>query len=433
MNKNIYICLLIIFIVYLIFKISSNTCNGFSIGYQKKCVNPGPQPNNCPKCCSGSTCIGIPFGGKTMYECKHNPPKPKPPKPPPSGPPKIKLAPKNADQFIKKLQNAYTDPNGYGVFVSMIFNTPTKLEKLKQQITNLENKPKIYLDGSGSIINKSGFTNVFGGGSARCKFGFIWDINWYLNLVECLFTADGGTTPIGECHGKINFCKFANTSKDGKTPDRCSEGLKTSLDQRTAGIVPKNYPNPTNCTQKIIYDMDKFERIPLKKNENCNTNINNSFKKNNIKIEYFNEGVFLTDVEEAGIEISEGIKKLNRLSKSPPVALFYVDNDSDDFCYSSENKDYVNIMKALKSNFTGDTVVIRVGYNNGEIDFSKDGSSYTTLDKMPGYNACTRVFPGPHLKSDCNKLNETCCDFNFNCTSYPASSTQPFKCAPNRI
>ena len=51
MNKNIYICLLIIFIVYLIFKISSNTCNGFSIGYQKKCVNPGPQSNNCPKCC----------------------------------------------------------------------------------------------------------------------------------------------------------------------------------------------------------------------------------------------------------------------------------------------------------------------------------------------------------------------------------------------
>ena len=123
MLDNVYICLLIVLIAYLIFKISSNTCNGFNVGSQIEPPSPPP------------------------------PPPPPSPRPPPG--PKITLQPydKNAKGLFDRLKKAYNDPTSNGVFGSMIFNNPTlkenffnQLKLLKDNLTN--ESPQIYLDGS---------------------------------------------------------------------------------------------------------------------------------------------------------------------------------------------------------------------------------------------------------------------------------------------
>ena len=297
--------------------------------------------------------------------------------------PSLRLVPDpskgTVEQFFTRIKNAYNDPDSNGIFLSMIFNI--------SMISTLENKiPGVYLDGSGSIVHNDHYKYLF---PSICNFGFIWDIYWLENnLVSCLFPRDADTTPFDKClmsqYNNLDTCILAHTSTNGKTPDRCSQGIRTYI--KNFSKPGMKGMNPTNCNQNIKYiiDKDNPHKEEIENGKNCFTSIVDEIKSIQ-KWNYYNEAVFLKDIDEVGIEINEGIKKLTELSKPTPVALTYVYNDtsdcSTDVAYNKKQ------LKALKLNFTPDTLVIRIYYESpifkpGILEFK----NHTTLDQMPGYN-----------------------------------------------
>jgi hypothetical protein len=369
MNNNVCIILLIFLIVYLIYKISSNSCDGFSVGsqtcrnYVDSCLHIG---NNSDKCNKSWTKMSIGGANKkcsmsffdicTMdtESCNDNcqclPPSPSPPPPPP--PPKIRLKPENPSQFLEDIKYAYNASDSNGVFVSMI----------------LQNG----LDGSGSVVHKNKQSGVYG---FDCLFGFIWDTNWLdENLVECLFLKDviSENFGSGDCI-EPNFCELANTS-GSNTPDRCSHGL---IHYNNFYKKNKNILYPTNCNQNIKYDLDKMERVDLENSKNCYTYIEDSDQIINSNKIGFNEGVFLKDVKNS-LNYYEGFEKLKELNKPLPVALLFLNNNLE---YCKNDLLYLNILDELKSSFTSDTIVIYAYYDNQKVIISSF-DSFTTLGKI---------------------------------------------------
>ena len=283
----------------------------------------------------------------------------------------------NVSDFFNRIQKTYNDPDSNGVFISIIFNT-------------YSSSSKVYLDGSGSIVRNDIYSYLLGG---VCSFGFIWDIDWLENdLVSCLFPTDaitGATT--GKCsmpprYNNVDTCKLADTSTNGETPDRCSKGLQEYI--RDYWVSGKAISNPTNCNKNIKYIIGKDPRkVKIGNGKNCFTSIVDEIKSTRDWLPSYNEAVFLKDVDMNGIEINEGIKKLTRLNKPTPVALTYIYNDdyncSTDVGWSSE---YKKQLKSLKLNFTPDTLVIKIYYDdyNGANLF--EFKNHTTLDQLPGYN-----------------------------------------------
>ena len=318
------ICLLFILIAYTIFKILSNTCNGFRVEYEGK-----PQP---PR------------------------------------PPKINLEPidGNAKKLFERLKKTYNDPTSNGVLISIIWYEDS-LEK------------KVYLDGSGSIIRKDIYSKLISTGPGICDFGFIWDIDWLEPkegepLVDCLFPVDSNTVPFSTCRNiwipdsDLDFCKIANTSE----PDRCSTGLQNYFIGKIKNN-PKN-PDPTNCTQNIKYIYKNPYREILS-NENCFKYIVDSNRIEGPDAAY-NEAVFLKTLDESGIEINEGLEELTRLNKPRPVALVFV--------LHNMKCTHISQLKVLKINFAPKTVVIRINYESqtDQIEFV----DHIRLDQIPGYN-----------------------------------------------
>ena len=278
----------------------------------------------------------------------------------------------NVSDFFNRIKDTYNDNKSNGVFISIIFNTYSS--------------SKVYLDGSGSIVRNDIYSHLFG--SPLCNFGFIWDIDWLdNNLVSCLFPTDAITGATGKCtmssqYNNLDICKLADTSTNGETPDRCSVGLQEYI--RDYWVSGKAVSNPTNCNKNIKYIIGKDpHKVKIGNNKNCFTSIVDEIKSTRDWLPTYNEAVFLKDVDTDGIEINEGIKKLTRLSKPTPVALTYI-YDDDYNC--STNDEYKKQLKSLKLNFTPDTVVIKIYYDdyNGANLF--EFKNHITLDQMPGYN-----------------------------------------------
>jgi hypothetical protein len=351
MNNNVCIILLIFLIVYLIYKISSNSCDCFSVGGNQKC-------SDYPI----GTCFPPCEWNASTEKCEQRIIE------------KISLIPENPSQFLAKIKETYNASNSNGVFISLILT-----------VNNIVDNPLVYLDGSGSIIRKDSYKNLFHG---ICCFGFIWDTDWLdKNLVDCFFPIDSFTTPIIGCFRNhtypnepkdlTNYCDLAHTS-GSNIPDRCSQGL---IHYKSNGI--ENLSS-TNCIQKIKYDLHNIERIPLKKNKNCFSYTVDELKSNKQPVDY-NEAVFLKNVDDDGIEISKGLDKLTNLEKPKPVALLFVYDDSID-CKTDIDKQYLykQYLKGIKYNFTSDTIVIKAQYDKESIISFDD--EFITLGEMPGYN-----------------------------------------------
>ena len=337
MNNNVYIILLIFLIVYLIYKISTNNCDCFSIGSQT---------------CNGfikSACNA----GKRAYKCEWNALTNK------CEQRKISLRPENPSRFLANINKAFNASNSNGVFVSMNISRG--------------------LDGSGSVVHKNIQAGVYG---SNCFFGFIWDTNWLdTNLVECLFSKDIGSKYFGtaDCI-EPNFCKLANTS-GSNIPDRCSHGLMNYYNFYNTYKKDNNILYPTNCNQNIKYDLDKMDIVDLENSKNCYTYIKDSDKIIGSNIFRFNEGVFLKDVEDS-LEYSEGFERLIKEEKPKPAALLLLNNNVD----CSDNIVYKNTLKGLKDNFTIDTIVAIALYDDQNRIITSFDPVPTTLGEMPGYN-----------------------------------------------
>jgi hypothetical protein len=377
MNKNVCIILLIFLIVYLIYKISSNKCDCFSVGL----VNCNPYLTNprqlcpgnipCPDCDSNvCPCPPPPSLEKISCNpyltnprqlCPGNIPCPDCdsnvcPCPPTPSLEKISLIPTNPRQFLKRINEAYKNPDSNGVFISV----------------NLDG-----MDGSGSVMHKPKYTDTYL--EKSCIFGFIWDTDWLTTkLVDCLFSNNAVTVDFNNTNCKSpNFCEFANTS-GSNTPDRCSQGLYNFY---SASKSIPDLPYPTSCNQNKIYNLDTMQRDNFKDNKNCFTYIDHEIN-DKLYGEWspydFNEGVFLKDLKKS-INYYEGIKKLTELNKPLPSALLFVYNDNAD-CIT--NKNYNHILRKLKSNFTDDTIVIKAKYDISISSFDK----VIQLNEMPGYD-----------------------------------------------
>lgn len=296
---------------------------------------------------------------------------------------KITLRPNDGgDALLNRLKKAYNQKGSNGVFISMIFNVNAIYDGL------------IYLDGSGSIINNNVYIDFWG---AACTFGFIWDTDWLdKNLVSCLFPFDSYTTPIKSCNryclpnstgsgeecfnSDIDACKLANTSNDGKTPDRCSQGLLGYINLR------KKYPNlykepyPTNCNQNIKYVTDNEPHIePLTNSSYCFNYIVDDLENKEIKQTY-NEAVFLKDIDD-GIEINKGLAMLKDLNKPLPVALIFYTH-YEDISLGCSTTEYEYMFKAFNNYFTPDTIVI-IYYHSEIYPTIFKFQGYTTLNDMP--------------------------------------------------
>jgi len=396
MYKNVCIILLI-FLVYLIYKISRNECDCFSVGGQDSCYfdnmtckigtfaqKSSPDPcsivnaDDCNKSwwqseidggSNGKTPIGVACkyvkgecvtpgtGFHSISGC-------------PAESCKIKLEPKdkNPSQFLARINEAFNDNNSNGVFVSMI-----------DDITGL-------MDGSGSVLNKNTYIMAYG---QYCSLGFIWDTDWLdKNLVDCLFPMNAMTSYFdsSNCNSPNypNYCEFAHTS-GSNTPDRCSQGLSYYF--KNNYMKGNNLPNPTNCEQNKIYDYETMKRLEFQNKENCFTYINDKYK-NILKYTHlapvWNEGVFIKDVGYNFLDYHTGFKKLIELNKPLPAALLILLYNVD-FTMCINNKNYKNILKRLKSNFTSDTIVVIANcYDRDSITSFDDVP--TTLGEMPGYD-----------------------------------------------
>tara|TARA_B100001094_G_scaffold47375_3_gene42641 strand:- start:3113 stop:4408 length:1296 start_codon:yes stop_codon:yes gene_type:complete len=429
MNNNILICLLFILIAYTIFKILSNTCNGFSIGgvggdedqcqeyinnIVSKCcyqgnINNCPQgfPNYCDTICSQNidifrdNCSNTGVDGDDITDKVYNNIIDKSCKKTCSNKeiydyekqsciedPRIYLQPFNGKvpELLDRLKNTYNDPTSNGVFISLIWNEDS-------------NEKKVYLDGSGSIIRKDIYNSLVNNQDDKCSFGFIWDINWLEPekgepLVDCLFPVDGFTTPFCPCQGdseeytctdesdKLNSCELTKTSK----PNRCSTGLQYFVRRQSRQSYyhkKRRDPDPTDCTKNIRYVVDKKpQTVKLNKDENCFKYIVDVYKHFTPTSKIYNEGVILKDITEDGVEINEGLKQLKQLNKPTPVALVYYEYSS---CLLSNKIQ----LKALKLNFTPDTVVIKISnydYIKNNLVETINFVGHTTLDQIPGYN-----------------------------------------------
>jgi len=325
MYNNVCIILLIFLIVYLIYKISSNSCDCFSIGGNQKCLD---YPNG--------SCLPPCKWNDSTKKCEQRIIE------------KRRLKPDNPSQFLADINEAYKDSNSNGVFISIILDG---------------------MDGSGSVLKKNIYTNTYS--EKSCTFGFIWDTDWLTandgSLVECLSDTD--------CNPAANFCELANTS-GSNTPDRCSGGLSFIYYH-----YQKNLPYPTNCKQNKIYDLKNMNREEFKKDENCFTYINREIDKSYVN--GFNEGVFLKDLKYTSLNYHEGFEKLKKLNKPLPSALLLVYSNNVDCTNSSL---YMNELETLKSNFTSDTMVVKAKYDNVNNSIISFDTVPTTLGEMPGYN-----------------------------------------------
>ena len=341
---NVCIILLIILMVYLIYKISNNTCECFD------------SQINCSHFTSPLTC-----GTGTSSDCEWNYSTRQCGETLASQE-KISLKPENPSQFLARINEAYGDSKSKGVFISMIIPGPGGSGGM---------------DGSGSVLHKDTYTDTYMGGGSNCTFGFIWDTTWWKTaLVECLFSKNVGSSFIVdfECDPP-NFCKLANTSGDN-TPDRCSAGL-----YYFNGFKEKNpdFPNPTSCAQKKIYDLDEMKRVEFENNKNCFTYIDHELNNKEFTTD-FNEGVFLKDVIWP-LEHQEGIRRLKESKKPLPSALLFVYNDKvDDYC--TKNVDYINKLEGLKSNFTPDTMVVKARFDMEKQSIISFDNIPTTLGEM---------------------------------------------------
>ena len=73
-----------------------------------------------------------------------------------------------------------------------------------------------------------------------------------------------------------------------------------------------NLPNPTNCSQNKIYNLDTMDEDDLNDNENCFQYITNRVKKiKNFFGPYgtYNEGVFLKDIKSRAGELSANLRE----------------------------------------------------------------------------------------------------------------------------
>ena len=484
MNDNILAYLLLILIVYLIFKISKNTCNGFNVGSQMEPPTPLNLDNNqslknhqggSPRREVGQlfeleqdygNVFGNSFAGarsdKSRYvggmkrknelpfEQERVPP---PPPIPPSGPPKINLQPydKNSSRFFYRLKKAYNDPTSNGVFGSMIFNNPTLKQNFMNQVKLLKDNltyesPQLYLDGSGSIIRKDIYTLFYG---AQCNFGFIWDTDWLKPtnkkpLVSCLFPADAWSCPFKDCVGENNkgenFDSCTKKAADTSKPNRCSSGLSNWYNH----LGQPTWPEPNECTRNIGY---KFHEPTVKDphayidnyslRENCFESMVKEWRQfpgtKTGTLETYNEGVFLEDIRINGIEVNDGFKELNKLNRPLPSAILFNYNNKlkpGEICMNKSSEDYnyyLNVLEVLKSNFTPDTLVIKISgntYKNWNEFNVEQFENYTTLDKMPGYNEIDN-------KKNCSKFNKNNCvnESSGNCMWYNQPG-QTAICAP---
>jgi len=315
MNKNVCIILLMFLIVYLIYKISSNSCDCFSVGGNQKC-------SDYPI----GGCLGPCEWNDSTQKCEQK---------------KRRLIPDDPSQFIANINKAYNASNSNGVFISIIVEDG--------------------MDGSGSVLNNNIYTTTYlWNEAASCGFGFIWDTNWLTandgSLVECLFPLTAGTAYFNDtdCESP-NFCELANTS-GSNTPDRCSHGLFVSRPDAA------KLPYPTSCKQNKIYNFIDMNREELENDENCFTYINRKINKSNKSyVNGFNEGVFLKDLNNTNLNYHEGFEKLNELKKPLPSALLLLYSDNVD---CTNNVNYINTLKAIKSSFTSDTMVVKAKYDN---------------------------------------------------------------------
>ena len=146
-----------------------------------------------------------------------------------------------------------------------------------------------------------------------------------------------------------------------------------------------NLPNPTNCSQNKIYNLDTMDEDDLNDNENCFQYITNGVKKiKNFFGPYgtYNEGVFLKDIKSRGGQpipfgkpAREAFSEMNDSKKMLPSALLLLNSPKD--CFKLEKQKI--LLNALRNNFEPNTVVILANYNNNSgISFE----NYTTLEKM---------------------------------------------------
>jgi hypothetical protein len=309
---------------------------------------------------------------------------------------KIKFSPEDDDveALMTRLKDSLDETSvGNGIFVSMIFH---------------DGGDNIYIDGSGSILFPSLYEKIFH--TDKCNFGFLWDTDFLdKNLISCLFPVDSHTTPINiegpqiDCSVElrdpytrntkpINICDLEGVS----SPDRCTKGLKTTFD--SSGIMQlydrgdDDIPYPTNCQNNVKYQFtEPYNTIQLTEDENCFRYIVDKFNTSHTSPDTlgyilsgdrftYNEGVFLKNVDDGGIEIHEGLKQLTELNKPKPVALFYAVKNGESI---GECPDYEIHLTKFKLNFTPDTPVVIMEFNG---QFTRIiNISYKLLEDMPEY------------------------------------------------
>tara|TARA_B110000046_G_C12992622_1_gene398527 strand:- start:31 stop:1158 length:1128 start_codon:yes stop_codon:yes gene_type:complete len=299
---------------------------------------------------------------------------------------KIKFSPEDDDveALMTRLKDSLDETSvGNGIFVSMIFH---------------DGGDNIYIDGSGSILFPSLYEKIFY--TDKCNFGFLWDTDFLdKNLISCLFPVDSYTTPINN-HCKINFrdpysgdpkqtdvCILAGVS----SPDRCTKGLKNTFESpRIMQLYDRDdddeIPYPTNCLQNVKYQFtEPYNTSRLNEGGNCFRYIVDTFNTSNQSPDIlsgdrftYNEGVFLKNVDDGGIEIHEGLKQLTELNKPKPVALFYAVKNGESI---GKCPDYEIHLNKFKLNFTPDTPVIIMEFNE---NFTRIiNISYKLLQYMP--------------------------------------------------
>lgn len=374
---NIEYLLFIIFIIFLFYHLKYNCKEGLSACENKLkeiCGNSQKvSVNNCNKCLTDTDNYPIFQGEGCSYKhfvnfCK------------------IKFSPEDDDipALMTRLNDSLDKKSvGNGIFVSMIFH---------------DGGDNIYMDGSGSILFPSLYEKIFY--TDRCNFGFLWDTDFLdKKLISCLFPIDAHTTPIND-HCEVNFrdpysgdpkqinvCSLSGVS----SPNRCTKGLKTLFESsRIMQLYDRDdaIPYPTNCLKNIKYKFtEPYNTTQLNEGKNCFQYIVDTFNKSNQTPDIlsgdrftYNEGVFLNNVDDGGIEIHEGLKQLTELNKPKPVALFYAIKTNESI---GECLDYERYLNLFKLNFTPDTPVVIMKFTEHFNEIKN--ISYKILKYMPKY------------------------------------------------
>lgn len=287
----------------------------------------------------------------------------------------------NKELFLQRLKNAYNSETGNGILLSMsVVGSGGEVDD------NVDQKIKFRMDGSGCIIRKNIYDKIFfpiaGTMFKNIWMGYIWDTNFKIDKLDCLYQGDANTS----ASERKNRCAYNFYVSSYNGSEINSSNIKCI--------------NNNKCIEQLF---EKKRELNKFIDENFNLITENSDMSDNfvdILRSKYNEIVFLENTYTYGIKDEDGLFNLYLKDIIPSaLVLCYKTSITDDFfnligwLLNDSDKEIINHYKEIYHPSTY-VVIISINIDSYPISSFNEFISYgiineiediTTLEELTNY------------------------------------------------